>query len=115
MVNAVTLTGIFTVIVLIIALNQLPNGDVSDSKSAVKNAQKGLVTDTIVKVGEETMEVTGNQAIDSACRDGPSQSCSVTTNSVNMIGVVFSILIIGLIISAIIGAAKFMMNILESF
>jgi hypothetical protein len=113
--KAITLTGILIVLVLIVVLGQIPSGDVTDSKSAIKNAKQGLVTDTVVKAGGEAIQMTGNQAVDLACKDGASQGCSTTTTSVNMIGIVFTMGVIAIIIAGIIGLIKFTINVLESF
>jgi hypothetical protein len=115
MIKRASVITIFTVIVLFIAFGSTPDENVTDSKSAIKNAQQGLATDTVVKAGGEVIENIGNQAIDSACRDGASQRCSTTTTSVNLIGVAFGIIIVGIVITAIIGFAKFIMSVLESF
>ena len=115
MAKAVTLGGIFTVIVLIVVLGQLPSGDVTDSKSAIKNAQQGLATDMVIKAEGNVIETVGDQAIESACKDGASQGCSTTTTSITMTGIAFAILIVGLILAGVIGFTKFVMNLIESF
>ena len=107
-----TLTVIFAVIVLAVALGSLPSGDVTDSKSAVKNTQKGLVTDTVVKAGGEVIETTGELAIDSACKNGSSQGCSTAVSTFSIVGILFAVLIISIIIA---GAIKFGNKMIESF
>ena len=113
MAKTITFGGII-VVVLLIAFSSLPSGDVTDSKSAIKNTQKGLATDTVVKAGGEVIETTGQLAINSACRDGASQGCSTTTTTINWIGVIFAIFVVGLFIAGIYGAIKFGMKLLES-
>ncbi len=98
-----------------IALGTMPSGDVTDSKSAIKNAGDGIATDAIVKAGSEAIEITGNQAIESSCKEGSSQSCSTTVASVNWIVITFAVLIIAIIVVGIIGFAKWIMNVIESF
>lgn len=115
MAKAVTLGGIFIAIVLIAVLYQLPSGDVTDSKSAIKNAQQGLAMDTVVKAEGEIIKTVGDQAIESACKNGSSQGCSTTVSSINLIAVAFVVLIIVIIAVGIIGFAKWIMNVIESF
>jgi hypothetical protein len=105
---------ILTVIVLIVILNQLPSSDVTDSKSAIKNAQQGLVTDKIIDAEGEVINTLGDQAIDSACKNGASQGCFMIVRNVNTIGIAFTILIYGLIIAGIIGAVIFVARAIQS-
>ncbi len=115
MAKGITLGGILAIVIVIIILGQLPSGDVTDSKSAIKNAKQGIATDTVVKAGGEIIDTVGDQAIDSACSNGSSQACSTTTTSVNMVGVAFAVFVIGVIIAGVIGLIKFAVNVIESF
>lgn len=115
MTKQITIPGIIVAVIIMVTLFTLPNGDVTDTKSAIKNAREGYATDTIVNAGSEAIEITGKQAIESACSNGPSQSCSTTVSSINLIAVVFVVLIIVIIVVGIIGFAKWIMNVIESF
>lgn len=115
MIKRASIIIIFTVIIIFFAFGGTPDENVTDSKSVIKNVKQGFVTDTVIKAGGEVIDTIGNQAIDSACSNGSSQTCARTTATINTIGVAFAILVIVIIIAGIIGFAKFIMNLIESF
>lgn len=110
----VTFSGIFTAVILLIAFGSTPNGDITDSKSAVKNTQQGLLVDKVVKAGGGAIETTGKLAVESACKNGSSQGCSIAISSFNIVGILFAVLIIGIIIAGVIGAIKFGIKLIET-
>ena len=115
MAKAITGGAIFTVIVLIVLFTSLPGGDVVDSKSAATSAQQNIATDTVVKTGGAVINTLGDQAINSSCKDAASQACSTVTTTVNMAGIAITVLAATLIVSGILGAVKFVMNVVENF
>ena len=91
-------------------LAQLPSEDVTDSKSVVKNAQQGLVTDTVVSAGGDAIGIVGEYAIDSACNNDSSQNCASTTSLVSVGEFVGGMLVVGLFVGGVIGTIEFVRN-----
>ena len=115
MAKQITISGILAAVIIMIALGTLPSGDVTDSKSTIKNTGDSIATDAVVKAGGDAMKISGEHAIESACKNGSSQGCSTATSSVNLIGVLFTVLVIVIIIVGVIGLAIFVKKVFESF
>ena len=79
------------------------------------NAEEGFATDTVIKAEGKIIETVGDQAIESACRNGLSQGCSTTVSSINLTVIAFAVVIVGIVLAGIIGLVKFVMNVIESF
>ncbi|MCV0410766.1 hypothetical protein [Nitrosopumilus sp.] len=108
------ITTIVVVMILFFALGSTPDETVTDTNSAIKNAKQNVATDVVIDAGGQAIDQTGKLAVDSACKNGPSQGCTTATNSVNLIGIAFAIMILGIIIVAIYGVARFILSMLES-
>lgn len=106
----IALGPIVGILIIAVLLAQLPSEDVTDSKSAVKNAQRGLVTDTVVSAGGDAIGIVGEYAIDSACNNDFSQNCASTTSLVSIGESVKGVLWVGLFIGGVIGTIKFVSN-----
>jgi len=103
------------VVILFLTLGTTPDETVTSPTSAVNSAKQGLATDTVIDAGGQAIKQTGELAINSACKDGSSQGCSVATNTVTMTGIAFTIMVYGIIVAGIIGVAKFALSFIQSF
>ena len=98
---------------LLIIFSQLPSEDVTDSKSAVKNAQQNIATDVVIDASDQAINQLSNQSVNNACKDPNSTSCNNAKNSTKMIGLVWIIFVFGIIIEGLVGFSKWIIRTIE--
>lgn len=112
MIKKVTISGIIAVVILLWVLSAFPNETTTDTKSAVKNEVESYKTDKVLDVTQQVIDQTGKQSIDIACKDGNTQACNTTTNSLGIVSIAFGILFIGLFATGAIGFVKWLIGII---
>lgn len=97
----ITISGIIAIVILFAVFSALPNDKTTDTKSVITNAEESYKTDKITDVGQKVIDQTGNQAIQTACKNGSSQACSTTYNSITMLSIAWTIFVVGLFVGSI--------------